>query len=300
MRIFLSIQPAEKAGGSNTFAYNFALWAKRNNCVLVPSISDAEVAIVIAHRGVTVDGLRQAREKGCFIIHRIDEHLGAIDTPRHREKHQKIRELNAHADITVYQSRFVRETAQPYLQAKHHVVILNGGNPDIFYPSTRIGKEIGHVTWGLDEKKRLDLLHKEILARPHERFRLVGRHMLIVDPLLSFKRKNVTLRGEKKRKSIPGEYRKMKVLFFPSQNDPCPNTVIEALLSGVPVCYHDSGGTPELVKDCGLPLERFDDLLENIPLFRARCLARSDLYFDAVMDKYRSCWSNEYRKNYGP
>ena len=78
----------------------------------------------------------------------------------------------------------------------------------------------------------------------------------------------------------------MKCLFFPSERDPCPNTVVEAILSGIPVCYNIQGGTKEIVKDCGLPLEQFDDLLEQCSSFHEKCAKRQDLYFDSVAEKY--------------
>ena len=39
-------------------------------------------------------------------------------------------------------------------------------------------------------------------------------------------------------------------------NDPCPNTVIEALSCGLPILYSNSGGVPELVgANAGIALE---------------------------------------------
>ena len=78
----------------------------------------------------------------------------------------------------------------------------------------------------------------------------------------------------------------MKCLFFPSERDPCPNTVVEAILSGVPVCYNSEGGTREIVKDCGLPLDRFDELLRERDSFHGNCKFRSDLNFESVAEKY--------------
>jgi glycosyltransferase involved in cell wall biosynthesis len=45
-------------------------------------------------------------------------------------------------------------------------------------------------------------------------------------------------------------------------NDPCPNAVLEALATGLPVLYSSSGGVPELVGDdagVGLPVEQTFD-----------------------------------------
>ena len=90
-------------------------------------------------------------------------------------------------------------------------------------------------------------------------------------------------------------HKQMKCLFFPSERDPCPNTVVEAILSGVPVCYNSNGGTKEIVKDCGLPLEKFDDLLEKCNTFHEKCSKRHDLSFESVAKKYLNLL--EFTKN---
>ena len=57
--------------------------------------------------------------------------------------------------------------------------------------------------------------------------------------------------------------------------DPCPNAVIEKIKLGIPHIYSNSGGTPELVRNSGLPLTvkdcwdrqvpvNVDDLCKNI------------------------------------
>ena len=83
-------------------------------------------------------------------------------------------------------------------------------------------------------------------------------------------------------------YHKMKLLLLPAEKDPCPNTAVEAVLCGVPVCYNHDSGTPEIVGDCGLPFEKIDELLGMLPSFRKNCLSRADLYFDSVAQRY---WS---------
>ena len=78
----------------------------------------------------------------------------------------------------------------------------------------------------------------------------------------------------------------MQFLFFPSENDPCPNTVVEALLAGVPVCFNPLGGTVELVNECGVPLSRLSEIISNWRLYREKSLTRNDLRFDNVAQKY--------------
>jgi glycosyltransferase involved in cell wall biosynthesis len=292
MKLFISIRPGWRGGGSNSFADNMLRWARKQRIKPVWDIREADVAIVIAHRGVDESSLEAARRNGCLILHRIDEHFGGFEHEGYLAKHARIQALNRFADITVFQSRFVAATAGPALKPARYAVILNGGDPARFRPGWWAGSEIGHVTWATIPKKRLDRVAEAIEAFPNERFRLVGNQEAVVSDFPAFRARNVRLRGKRSRWQIAGEYRKMKLLYFPSEDDPCPNTVIEAILCGVPVCYHPSGGTPELVGDCGEPVDQLPKLLANLPAYRERCLARHDLSFERMAAQYRELWEN--------
>ncbi|MCG3771315.1 MAG: hypothetical protein JW384_02498 [Nitrosomonadaceae bacterium] len=139
--------------------------------------------------------------------------------------------------------------------------------------------------WGIDGKKRLDLLYEFICRHSEQQFLLVGRHQ---EHALNFKAlPNVSLAGAVGHWRLPGYYRKMKMLYFPSERDPCPNTVVEAILSGVPVCYSpEGGGSVELTRDCGVPLECVESMLPVLPTYRDRCLRRDDLSFESVFQQY--------------
>ena len=125
------------------------------------NIKKANLAIVIADK-IEPDKLRKIKNN-CFIIHRLDEHVENNETGFRKEKHEKIKKLNQLADVTVYQSKFVFENMHPYLGSpSKYEIIYNGGMQDEFYPSESYGKFIGHVTWGVDGKKRLDVLYNII------------------------------------------------------------------------------------------------------------------------------------------
>lgn len=49
-------------------------------------------------------------------------------------------------------------------------------------------------------------------------------------------------------------YQSADAYVMTKHNDPCPNTVLEALASGLPVLYSDTGGVGELVGDAGIGL----------------------------------------------
>ena len=284
MKLFISLRPKIAGGGANAFAYNFAKWVKKNNkeYKAVRNILHADKAIIIADKA-DINKVQKAKNKGCFVIHRLDEYFEQVESEYRRRKHQKIIELNRLADVTVYQSNFVFSNVHPYLKTNRYKIILNGADPELFYPAPESGEYIGHVSWGVDTKKRLDILYKFITEHPNQKFLLIGRHK---ESPYNFNLSNVILKGVVKRKKLPRYYRMMKMLYFPSENDPCPNTVIEAILSGVPVCYNSAGGTIELVKNCGEPLEHISRLLENLTQYRSLCFDRTDLYFKKVFERY--------------
>lgn len=251
----------------------------------------ADFAIVIAHTADEVE-IREAVGSGCRVLHRLDEHFGDNETGTRKDKHDRIIRLNRLAHVTVFQSRFVFENVFPHIRPTSWDIIHNGGDPGKFRPAPEPGKYIGHVSWGVDSKKRLDLLKDFILSHPDEQFLLVGRHD---ESGIDFRLPNVKLAGKVGRWRIQWYFRKMKMLYFPSENDPCPNTVVESILSGVPVCYNSIGGSIELVKGpntdasvCGLPLERADELLSNLGKYRLNCFNRKDLHFRSVFKKYMS------------
>jgi len=245
------------------------------------------MALVVAHFGDEAT-LQAAARNGCRIVHRLDEYFEPDETGPRKEKHDHIIRLNRLAHVTIFQSRFVHDNLWAHLHPERWDVILNGGDPAKFAPPPRPGEWIGHVSWGVGENKRLNLLRQFILRHPEEKFLLVGRH---AESGLDFRMPNVKLAGRVGRWRIQWYFRRMKMLYFPSEKDPCPNTAIEAMLAGVPVCYNPDGGTVELVAPegspaCGLPLNRAEELLENLAPYRAACLGRTDLHFDAVFARY--------------
>jgi glycosyltransferase involved in cell wall biosynthesis len=67
---------------------------------------------------------------------------------------------------------------------------------------------------------------------------------------------HVQLTGAYTQQQAPDIYRSADAYVMTKHNDPCPNTVLEALACGLPVVYSASGGVPELVgSDGGVGIE---------------------------------------------
>jgi glycosyltransferase involved in cell wall biosynthesis len=243
----------------------------------------ASKAIIIGDK-VCLSLLRLARIMGCFIIHRLDEHFERGESKSRRRKHGRIIRINKFADVTVFQSEFVKNNVLPYLRTQNWKIIINGADPTVFHNAGENCSYIGHVTNSVGDKKRLDLLEKVIIKYPKEQFLLVGNHKRASIDFSCYP--NVYMVGPVSKKDIVKYYQMMKCLYFPSENDPCPNTVVEAIISGVPVCYNRLGGTVEIVRNCGMPLEQFDNFLQMLSQLRKNCEDRNDLHFDSVAQQY--------------
>ena len=285
MRLFISLRPKMVGGGANTFAFNLWNWAKKNGIRLSANIMNADRAVIIAHNA-DIELVKKARQKGCYMVHRLDEYFQDDEDGYRKQKHQKIIELNQYADITIFQSKFVFDNVFPYLNCKRHDIILNGADANRFSAPQEPGEFIGHVTWGIGDIKRLDLVQRFVQYHPDEKFLLIGNHCRSKVNFRQFK--NIKIAGRVARRKLPHFYKMMKMLYFPSEREPCPNIPIEAILCGVPVCYNEYGGTKEIVRDCGLPLAQAEELLQDLSVFRQRCLGRKDLYFDQVARQYMS------------
>jgi len=78
--------------------------------------------------------------------------------------------------------------------------------------------------------------------------------------------------------------------------DPCPNSVIERMMAGIPHIYSNSGGTPELVAETGIPInvketwndqlsvssddlsEKIIQIIKNFKILSKKSILRSKLY----------------------
>ena len=79
--------------------------------------------------------------------------------------------------------------------------------------------------------------------------------------------KNVRISPPMPQDQLANEYKKCDVLLFPSQNDACSNTILEALSCGLPVIYHNSGGNPEIASNYGVALG--DDIEATLEQMKA-------------------------------
>ncbi len=288
VKVALSINPyVGTGGGSVSFARLLAEWLPRYGIEATFDLGDRCDSILVFAQHASPRVLARQKRRGVKILHRIDERRDPGETGFRSEKHAMIAKLNELADLTIFQSQFVRENMGPICSAPRSVVIYNGVDREIFTPDGPRRELEGapcvlHVSWSVGASKRLDRIGELLTAVGRDaRFYLVGRHAEARLPFFNDPR--VLMLGQRRREEVAALMRACDFLFFPSELEPCPNTVIEAMACGLPVLYHSSGGTVELVGDTGVPLSAslaadVARILDEAPALRPRSLSRAERF----------------------
>lgn len=189
------------------------------------------------------------------IVHRVDG--SAQDYGREPTGDVLQREANHLADLTIFQSQYCRHSTREKFPVIVHdgPVIHNPVDVEQFRPEGERaadlpgGPKVAAVTWSTNSRKGVASLYRVAGANPDIHFLLAGRFPDA--PALL----NIHLLGVLGRTELARLLRSCDVLVTFSENEACPNVVLEAMASGLPVLYKDSGAARELVGECGLPVE---------------------------------------------
>ncbi len=171
------------------------------------------------------------------------------------------------ADYVVYQSEFSKLSADHFLgppkkqweivynavdttaftpaqsdPATNHLILLLGGNQYSYYRIETAIRTLAKLkTYRQDVRLRITGKLSWI-PDEQEAFRIIG--CLIREFGLS---EHVEFLGFYTQREAPDVLKKAHILLHTKYNDPCPELVLEAMASGLPVVYSGSGGVPELV-----------------------------------------------------
>lgn len=188
------------------------------------------------------------------VIHRIDG--AAVDYGRYDQADYRQARVNTLADLTVFQSGYSRLATR----TKFHVIAQDGPlipNPvdvRLFQPdparvqSAGAPVRVANVSFSTNRRKGTWQLGQLAAENPDVEFVLCGRYPPL--PELPNLKQMGTLTAHELAAVLTGCH----LFLHLAENEACPNVVTEALASGLPVLYIDSGGTPELVGECGAPI----------------------------------------------
>ncbi|KAA3646419.1 MAG: glycosyltransferase [Chloroflexi bacterium] len=199
------------------------------------------------------------------IVQRIDG--AAQDYGREDDADVRQRAVNMLADLTIFQSAYCRFSTRE----KFPVIVQDGPiihNPvdvERFTPegprhSFPQKKMVASSSWSVNPLKGAAQVYAVAKANPEVGFVLAGNYPDA--PELD----NLHVPGVLDHEELASVLRSCDTLLTFSQNEACPNHVLEALASGLPVLYTDSGAMGEVIGEAGLPVtvEDFEKKLEAL------------------------------------
>lgn len=207
--------------------------------------------------------LKRLRRKSVLYVHRVD---GPVDVYRGRDEGVDlgVQSINKRfADKTIFQSRYsLGKHLELGLEFCNPTTIMNAADPEIFYPQGRNEFSNNRKTrliassWSDNINKGAPVYQWLDEHLDWERFEMtfVGRSPMMF--------KNIRMLPAVDSYRMAELFREHDIYITASKNDPCSNSLIEALTCGLPAVYLQSGGHPEIVKQAGAGFEAAEQIPE--------------------------------------
>lgn len=270
LSIFHEFEPPPTGGGHQFLRAFIKQTKERGIQVENNQISRSTKSCLFNSFNFDVKRFSLMKKDSILYVHRVD---GPIDIYRGFEDgtDKQIHTISKKfADKTIFQSHYSLEKHfELGMEFKNPAVIMNAADPEIFHKGNR-------VLFSQDRKVKLiasswsDNINKG--ARVYQwldenldwelfEFTFVGRTPIEF--------KNIRTLPPVDSSHIANLFREHDIYITASRNDPCSNSLIEALSCGMPAVYLKSGGHPEIVKGAGVgfdEVEQIPELLNQVTL----------------------------------
>jgi glycosyltransferase involved in cell wall biosynthesis len=247
------------------------------------------------------------KKRGCAIIQRLD---GVYYPQKHGKSYT---DLNAnlediysnYADFIVFQSQYSKKLCFHILGEKEqdeYCIILNGVDKNVFYPKRekKPEKHIRFVTTG--NFRNIDMIEQLIHSLDELKKRNIDFTLSIVGPNVNDSLKPFLCRDYVHYLGYKSLFQVSKILqnsdiFLHSQLNPaCPNSVIEAISTGLPVIGFNSGAMEEILFFARDLLSFVsDNLIQEYKDFTSKDLLEKILY---ALENYNSIQERSLHYSY--
>ncbi len=223
--------------------------------------------------------LRCQRHRQCRMVHRVD---GPVSVYRGMDDgtDARIWKINRElADASIFQSRFsLAKHIELGFQFAQPCVIMNAADPGIFHRR-------GRLLFQPDRKiKLISTSWSDNLNKGAEIYQWLDRNLdwtryeYVFVGRLPLPMKKIRVMAPVDSETLAHHLRQSDIFITASKNDPCSNSLIEALSCGLPALHLNSGGHPEISGKAGLPF----DHAEEIPFALERLTASYADYQNAI------------------
>ena len=265
MKIFITNKLIDgPTGGGNQFLKALkSQFAKKGLCTEDPL--QADVVLFNSHQNLElVHQIKEVNQKAKF-VHRLDGPMRLYNNMSDQRDYVAYQMNTDYADAVIFQSEWSKQANIKLgldISGKKHTVIHNAPDPSIFFPSSKERKNdkirliasswSDNIRKGFFTYKYLD----EALDFDKYEFFFMGRSPVGFENIVSL--------GALSSHEVANELRKSDIFITASENDPCSNSLIEALSCGLPALALNSGGHPELIGQNGLFYNRKEEIVNKL------------------------------------
>lgn len=264
-------------GGAFYFLRQFKIFLAAADFQVTEDIDDKYDLFFTSHWMVPRTDILRAIRKNPDI--RIIQRVGgsAQDYGRFDDADARQGAVNRLADLTIFQSEYCRHSAREKYPVigQDGPVINNPVDSELFNPEGPRAElkgdiRVACISWSTNPMKGAASIYETATHNPSVSFFLCGPYPDAPDL------PNIHHLGFLERSALAETLRSCHLLMSFSQNEACPNHVLEALASGLPVLYADSGAMAEIIGECGLSvsIETFPERLKDVMAARnelSRC-----------------------------
>lgn len=245
-------------GGGNQFLRALTGALKRSDH-FTENLEKADVVIFNSHHDLDLVLKARSDHADKIFLHRIDGPMRLYNDPSDERDALVMRANRLMADATVFQSEWSRSEnlRLGWPRSPFQSVIGNAPDPLIFNKSNRtpMGGKVRLIaaSWSSNPNKGFDVYEYLDKNLDFEKYEMVfyGNSPI--------KFSNIRSYAPVESNELANQFKSSDIFITGSVNDPCSNTLIEALHCGLPAIARRSGGHPEIVGKGG---ELFDDAKE--------------------------------------
>lgn len=267
LSVFHDFAPPPTGGGHQFMRALIDEFMTRGVRIELNAIHPESRALFFNSYNFQTDLLRRLKDRPIHTVHRVDGPLltyRGFDDGTDRLISQINHEL---ANVSIFQSHFSKnEHHRLKLSLRDGPVIGNAADPNIFQkrgdhlPTDRL--RIISTSWSDNPNKGLDVyewLDRNLNFKEFD-YIFVGK--------CRTQFKNIRHIPPCTTEEVAKHLHNSDLFITASVNDPCSNSLIEALTIGLPCIYRESGGHPELVGEAGEGFSNPEEIPELIGKIR--------------------------------
>ena len=257
----------------NNFKITYELESNINLYLIIDPFKDKRfkkysLEEVIIHRNIY-------NKNGKIIIRVNDSDITRPNLPPERSREKAIIKNNSEINYYIFNSHFIKNHYNRYINVENSIVIYNGCDTKIFYPNAPIPNDkptkfrIVTHHWSDNMNKGYQIYYNLwcfLKKTVNYEFVFIGKNV----PEMF---KEVPIIGPYVGLELSNSLRDCQIYITDSIYDSCPNHVIEAISCGLPILYRKhEGGARELCelfpKKIGESYSNLEELIEKLVIIR--------------------------------